>query len=415
MGNYTDFLINDVEVYSTKWGYQPSLLLIFSEADRHERSSGDEEWGLYYQTTAEIARDRLDVLGYSLNASRQVFYKQKANIAKDLAELERGNSDDPRLELLIEADLEWERRTSFESWVEDARKWIYSNSMGEHAHRPLGPSTLGVEEIRAIAGFPGNDVLAFLRAILEVCSPESVVTYDLGSLVDEGYIGIDDGPASDAMFELGAAYVPGGKIIVLTEGSIDAHVLGRSMRLLFPHLVDYFSFMDFEGMKVPGGAGSVLGFLKAFVAAGVGNRILAILDNDTAATDAMRSVAGLKFPATVNVVQYPQIELAKSYPTIGPTGIFNVDINGLAGSIELYFGEDVLRQSNGELVAVQWRGYNEKLRQYQGEVMYKGKVQERFFEMLERCERDPALIVSYDWSGIRSILNVLRTSYQIEA
>jgi hypothetical protein len=33
----------------------------------------------------------------------------------------------------------------------------------------------------------------------------------------------------------------------------------------------------------------------------------------------------------VRVVQYPSIELAKNYPTIGPSGVSNVDVNGLAG------------------------------------------------------------------------------------
>ena len=36
------------------------------------------------------------------------------------------------------------------------------------------------------------------------------------------------------------------KVIVVTEGDTDREVLERSLRLLYPHLADYFHFFDFS-------------------------------------------------------------------------------------------------------------------------------------------------------------------------
>jgi hypothetical protein len=48
-------------------------------------------------------------------------------------------------------------------------------------------------------------------------------------------------------------------------------------------------------------------------------------------------------------MQYPEIDIARDYPTLGTNGLSHMDVNGLAGSIELYLGADVLRDSDGVL------------------------------------------------------------------
>ncbi len=111
------------------------------------------------------------------------------------------------------------------------------------------------------------------------------------------------------------------------------------------------------------------------------------------------------------ITRYPNITVACNYPTLGPQGPVNMDINGLAGGIELYFGEDILRSQDGTLTPVQWRGFDEALRQYQGEILNKGDLQERFATKLAACLANRQQIEDYDWSGIRAILDVLRTAF----
>lgn len=407
--------ISDKEIASTESGYLAGLLLAFTEADRHEigPSTGDD-WGLYYQTSAGIARDRLDVLGYNFDVAHNVYDRELAAIKKELQNLEHEWAHDAEALLLLEVDGEWARSASFDSWLAAARDYLRSGE--DTSTQPLAPvifADLGEERPRHILGFPGSDALACLRALLELCPTSTPVTYDLSELVERGFIQPDEQLAEAARSSIGASYLPSRTIIVLTEGTTDAAVLSRSLQLLYPHLAEYFSFLDFDTFRVQGGAGSVLNFLKAFVGARVENRILAILDNDTAAHDARRSLSSITLPSRVRVLHYPDLPDLVSYPTLGPTGLAEMNVNGLAGSIELYLGEDVLRGPDGELAPVQWRGYNETLGRYQGEVTSKAELKDRFLGKLEACEADRRYIDKYDWSGIRAVLQVLRTAYTV--
>ena len=70
------------------------------------------------------------------------------------------------------------------------------------------------------------------------------------------------------------------------------------------------------------------------------------------------------------------------YPTIGPTGLKKMNVNGLACGIEMYLGEDILKFSK-EFAPIQWKGYNEKENKYQGEIANKGLIQTKFREKLK--------------------------------
>jgi hypothetical protein len=102
----------------------------------------------------------------------------------------------------------------------------------------------------------------------------------------------------------------------------------------------------------------------------------------------------------------PPLELAQSYPTLGPPTaeaptdrISIADVNGLAGSIELYLGQDVLSLPDNSLRPVQWRSYSEGSKQYQGEITDKKAVQQAYEEKLARAQANPSVIASQDWTG----------------
>jgi hypothetical protein len=92
--------------------------------------------------------------------------------------------------------------------------------------------------------------------------------------------------------------------------------LRDAVSILRPHLDDLVRFVDF-GVKPEASASELVRAVKAFVAAGISNRIVAIFDNDAAAKDAMRALPA-DLPPNVRVVQYPPLELAECYPTYGP-------------------------------------------------------------------------------------------------
>src|ERR1035441_7527155 len=77
-----------------------------------------------------------------------------------------------------------------------------------------------------------------------------------------------------------------------------------------------------------------------------------------------------------------ELKWAERYPTLGPTGLMEADINGLACSIELYLGATALADEEGRLVPIQWTGIERSLSRYQGELLDKRIVQDRYFELL---------------------------------
>ncbi|MCD9187199.1 MAG: hypothetical protein LUM44_12250 [Pyrinomonadaceae bacterium] len=255
-----------------------------------------------------------------------------------------------------------------------------------------------------------GDYRHLLRLIIDAFSESDELIYDLTDLVFGGWLDIE------YLFDNSDEYISpihdvSHRIIVITEGSTDAIILERSLKLLFPHLANYFRFLDFKGTNIAGGASALAHTVKAFAGVGIVNRIIALFDNDTGAEDALRTLKGINLPLNILVLRYPEIELAKNYPTIGPTGIAQMDVNGLAGSIELYLGDDVLRKSDGSLIPVQWKGYVQSLQKYQGEIISKTDVQNTFWDKIKKCEDDPSLINNYDWSGIKDILNQMFTAF----
>jgi hypothetical protein len=88
-----------------------------------------------------------------------------------------------------------------------------------------------------------------------------------------------------------------------------------------------------------------------------------------------------------------------------------MNINGLACSIELFFGRDVLQQESGVLSPIQWTGYNTALRKYQGQVVAKKELQQKFKEKVARSREDPDYFAAADWSGMESIFSLLRNSF----
>jgi len=209
---------------------------------------------------------------------------------------------------------------------------------------------------------------------------------------------------------LSAEYSAYQKIIVLTEGSTDSFILDKSLQLLFPHLHGYYSFMDFGLSNAAGGANTLVNNLKAFIGAGISNRVLALFDNDTAARVSTKALQSIDIPNNIRVLHYPNLDFAENYPSIGPNGESEININGSACSIELYLGIDVLT-IDGKLSPIQWKGYDDSLKQYQGEIQNKKSIQKAFFDKLQQCTDDPKLIENTDWSSMRLIFQTIFNTF----
>ena len=261
----------------------------------------------------------------------------------------------------------------------------------------------------------GWDARRRLRVML-LAFPDAEVTLDATGI--GGWRAPDPGAALSAaqttVWDLLAAHSP---LIVLTEGKNDAEFLGTALSVLYPHLTDLVRFLDYE-RKAEGGAGAVLRAVRAFDAAGIANRIVAVLDNDTAAAEALRGFGSTRVSNRIRVIQYPPLDLARHYPTVRPltagspaVAIERSDVNGLAASIELYLGRDVLTGPDGSLYPVQWKSISAGVGQHHGKVTGKHEIHKAFRAKAAAASRDPAIVSQQDWKGLRLILDSIRSAF----
>jgi len=423
MGSYSTLRIGNFRVLDTKWDWQPEVMTLFTEADKivmpykeAVEISEDEdedylpEYYFAYSAPLNIVKDRLELMGYTLRRVRKAF----DTLLEE--ELEgRPNFYGDTQELLSEM--------TFDRWVEGV-KYIDDHDLGskyvsyrtederkEYEKLPQYIRYMIGNIETGFCGFPTEDLRMYFRATIEALGDDAKLTYDFTELIGSGDVSIDDNLCEHALESFAEEFVSNYKIIVLTEGATDRWAIQSALQFLYPHLADYYSFMDFDSAKVMGGAGHLASTVKSFVGVGIVNRVVAFFDNDTAAKAAIKPLKGIKLPNNMRILHYPDIDIAKNYPTLGPQGPVSMDVNGLACSLELYYGLDVLREEDGSLCPIQWRGYDDAIKQYQGEVMRKEALKTRYMEKLRKCQANPELIEKYDWSGMDAIIRSLLTAF----
>ena len=438
MGSYAKLTLGSLELGTTKDDIDPGLMWIFRPSDKHAqrldrrhrqqlaRYVEEDYFDEYdetnpftvveYNCAAYAARDRLDLQGFTYEVA-------EANFERDLkAEIQRceGHISEkrfPQLADLYEDELRVLRSLTVESWREALVRIKEEHITGrtiddlpsDDSQLPLlrymlrGPSDF--------YGFPGADHRNVVRIALEAASPQDLLTYDLSDLVAGGWLDEADDLVAVAEGLMEEDFLLSQRVIVLTEGNVDRRNLERSLKLLYPHLVEYFHFFDFNGRRVGGGVGELANLVRAFAAADVRHRMLALFDNDTAAKAAISNLDLDNLPSNIAVRHYPDLSLASDYPTLGPSGAVRMDVNGLAGSLELYLGRDVLEDDKGLLSPVQWTGYDRKIGAYQGELLDKQGVLDRFAAKLAKCEVRPDQLDSYDWEGVRAIIDTMLAAF----
>jgi len=422
MGSYAGFEIDGFELFSSKSYAVESVMTVFTEGDRSTYiarrddedlvlrgvdTSGitntveldlpdDECLVVRYRAPLAVVRARLNAMGITLRAARS----RVEHLLKDDAD----STDDESLPV----SATWSAPT-FEDWVEGLRyvrglpsRWLHEAERRSALDSADAPRLAKAMADSVVWPFDDeDDPRIFLRAALAAWPDDAVVEYDLTNVVGGGWYRPDEAVAADAMTSIlrTPAHHP---TIVLTEGSSDTRVLEGAFRVLAPHLVGYFRFLDQTAFNSPGGTATLVAMVKAFAAAGIANRVIAIFDNDAAGTAAYRSLLRESLPGSIRCMQLPNIALAREYPTVGPGGSQLMDVNGTAASIELYLGPDVLEAANGGLTPVVWRGLDQTSGLYQGEIRNKRLVHEAFARKLAEAERTGES--GPGWSDLRSVI-----------
>jgi hypothetical protein len=440
MGSWAELRVGKFLVHPTKYDVDPIAMTVFQEKDKVTRPSRrdgkDDGLTCQYRTTVEVIKRRLGVMGFSLRNTEADFRTAKAAKEARLTEQIRSEQElseaetrsDARtgeyleFQKAYEANLQQEaerlRSANFQMYLCGFKEIYLSHAKhgsilpeGRPGLTSFAKFMLSAQEDEPEYWFPCSDPRYMLRALLEKLLGRLEVVYDVADLIGGGYYEPHDPICRMARQSLVADYATNEKIIVLTEGSTDADILKASLDLLHPELSDYYSFMDFGQSRAPGGAGTLANMVKAFAGSGIANRIVALFDNDTAGRDALDTLLRIPLPQNIKAMTYPDVSLAKSYPTLGPTGTVMLDVNGLACSVELYLGRDVLGKKR-ELTPVQWTGYNNTVRQYQGEITRKAELRERFRDKVKTCKSRLRKAKHADWTEMRVLLEHLFRAFQ---
>jgi hypothetical protein len=418
MGSYCQLYIDEYPVFSSKSYVSPAVMTMFREGDkalfqRRFRERNQVEWGhvddddddfetaVEYRAKVKDLRQRLDVIGFSLGRVRLEFDEVKS---AEIEKLKEWSKDDGHS--LWEDTIRVLEDNSFEDYMSAYKEILGSNI---HPVYYLEENESASELIKYMLkdndeffwGFPCHDFRCFFRVLLEIAPSESEAVQDISDLVSSGYYDEADEVCHIALEEMIGDYAVSSKIIVLTEGSTDTEFLSKSLKLLYPHLYDYYTFMDF-GFKPPGGVGPLVNTVKSFAGAGIENRVIALFDNDTAAFSAVESLKNIAIPNNIVITHYPDISLGDSYPALGPNGKSLQNINGLACGIELYLGKDVL-EKDGELIPIQWKGFDSRISRYQGEILEKANIQDRFRDKTSQCSQDTNNIQSTKWEEMHQL------------
>jgi hypothetical protein len=396
MGSYFGLKIKKYDVISGKSYLTPEIGILFSESEKViENDEEDESKSYTYVSTAGKLLERLSIIGITPEkVKREYSTFKKAYLA------ERTSDGDFYGDPII-------KTLSLKKWCETIKEIIenetfYCRWNVRDQGNPI--YTYILENDEYLYGFPTNDVRKTLSLILSLFQNDEKVVLDLSALIGGGYYEEATNFVESSKITIVNEKYYNENIIILAEGTYDIYVLRETLKLLFPDKYHYFSFLDFDNSKTPGGAGHLVNYIKALSGASVTDKMIAIFDNDSAAYDAIRVLNLDNIPKNIRYSNYPSIKYLSSYPTIGPTGKKYMNINNRASSIELYFGDDIL-QKEQELFPVQWTGYMKSILAYQGEIIDKSEVQDAFQKKIQRCVSHNEEISRYDWSGIRAIWN----------
>jgi hypothetical protein len=325
----------------------------------------DSDWSEYFYFRADTRSvwDRLAVLGYCEALVRDLWAQSRTESIRNY----RAHTDNGGILSGLADDMEAQ---DFDAWCEAVR----AESAGKTRFHDY---TID------------DDPIADFAAKMIALKPKTVWA-DVTDVYESGYLSANENLHDSLEPSRERVELAFSKILILTEGRSDQRLIETALRRFYPHLADLYSFVDFEGFHVEGGASPVGRLLKGLAGAGLSGRIIAIFDNDAAGHETLLSLKAVRFPDTIRVLTLPPNELARRYPTIGPTGLQVADVNGAACAIELYLGRRSLTV-DGSLLSVRWSQWNPRSERYQGELENKAHAAEKFLAELDK-RRSPAAL-----------------------
>jgi hypothetical protein len=298
VGSYASLKVGGKGLAQWKSEVDPTFLFVFTTDDVHviPVDHPDNSWGgqmLLLRATASVLADRLELLGVATTDLEGCLDYLAGDGLEDTLEVLHNLRMGGNWEELQAKDTAWLKSMTLEKWIADMRAAIFDPTPLDWHDWPEWPIT------RLSHMWQPLDTRWMLRAILMCCDPSDVIELDLTELALNEYIDATNfDPQAEAAFRFNAAAAAanGNPAIVVTEGTTDTEFFRAAIELRQPHLTKFVRFFDTE-IRAEGSANAAVRTVKAFAAAGVNNRVVMLLDNDTAAYEATRGLDTTKLPS----------------------------------------------------------------------------------------------------------------------
>jgi len=272
----------------------PAHLRAFEKEAREYYDVIQESYSVLCSSAAAAER-RLSILGYSRGRAEEAWNSAKTEA---LLKAEQDNSSETLREMnLAIADLF--DTISYKEWQTKYTEILRAKASGANDN--------------------SDETFIFLRSLnpTEVRDPLMWVAIQLYALeptklwVDLTEVIESEDETKESIF--GEDEIPDrfkyafGKITLLTEGVTDSRILSASLNEFYPEARDLYSFVDFEGFKVEGGASPLAKLLRGFAGAGLTDRYIAIFDNDAAGHEAFALVKSVALPPNIRAITLPDL------------------------------------------------------------------------------------------------------------
>lgn len=330
---------------------------------------------------------RLDLLGYSLHDIEEIFNEDLKRIS-ELDNISIPISFNDYYNTIKNIDINSINMTSEE--------YDYNYDLGEYAQKCVISEinklcTLSEYEYYYIREFLQNlHPYITLRILSENKKNHNLnVIWRYADVVENGWV-----LEEDIIPKLNTQE----KILIVTEGSSDTDIIKKCIELLYSDVADFFDFIDMEKNYPFTGTGNLKNFVKGLSKINILNKILVILDNDTAGKSVYNDIKKIDLPNNLKIITLPKYKDFDNFKCKGPQGNSIENINGKAVSIECFLDHSSINEDT----YVRWTGFNEKLIQYQGNIEPKNLLIKSFHQFYKK---------EYDFTKLKYLVDYILESW----
>jgi len=333
-----------------------------------------------YSTSLRRVKNRLELLGYSLHKLKGRFQEHNDDYPDYLEQPDI--SFETMLEIFSKINIkDYKNKKEYGDY--DLGEFVIENIFQNETFKELR-NHIDVNDKDIGAYFENIDPLFTLRLLIE--NPNNLeinLEWRTQDVIDGGW-------TNDKEVFVGVKEAD--KFLIVTEGSSDTFIIKKSLKLLKPDILDFFTFVDMEDNYPFTGTGNLYRFCQGLTSIKIQNKTLVLFDNDLEGLDKFNKTCNLNLPSQMKIMKLPELEEFNNFLTVGPTGETKENINGKAVAIECFLD---LTKSNPK---IRWTNYNKEFDSYQGSLENKDDYVKKF-KTLKSATDD------YDFSKLNRLLD----------